>query len=317
MMKYDLIASGYCSLDRIVRIDSPARLGRTSLITNSDNSQIYYGGCSINVCYLLSKIGFATLPLLRVGSDYEATGFKKYLEGSGMHLDALKIVPADLTSNCYLIQDPNCEHITLFYPGAMDEKHFEPVDSRFFSSSRYALMTVASLADNRYFLEECKKHGLPLILGMKMDASAFPKDFLIDVLSYAKIIFINESESRCVCEAMGINDVGELFGRTRVEVVVKTRGSKGSTCYHLENGKPVSSDIGIVKAARVVDTVGSGDAYIAGFLYAYFSGKEVADCARYGATMASFILEGMGATSSAPSREELEARFLKSFGGQG
>ncbi|HEY8395210.1 MAG TPA: carbohydrate kinase family protein, partial [Bacilli bacterium] len=187
----------------------------------------------------------------------------------------------------------------------------------YFSSSRYALMTVASLVDNKYFLEECKKYKLPLILGMKMDATAFPKEFLVDVLSYASIIFINESECRCVCDTMNLCDITELFNGTQAKIIVKTRGSKGSTCYYLKDGKVETVDVGIVKAERVIDTVGSGDAYLAGFLYAYFSGMSVEACARYGATLASFILEGMGSTSSAPDEAALKSRYVKNFGGQG
>ncbi|MEG1614248.1 MAG: carbohydrate kinase family protein, partial [Oscillospiraceae bacterium] len=46
MAKYDAIISGYVSMDRVVRINTPAKVGFTSIVNNSDNAKIYYGGCS-------------------------------------------------------------------------------------------------------------------------------------------------------------------------------------------------------------------------------------------------------------------------------
>ena len=52
-MKTDVLTSGYVSMDHIIKIDTPAKVGFTSLVTNQSNAQIFYGGCSVqtgNVC---------------------------------------------------------------------------------------------------------------------------------------------------------------------------------------------------------------------------------------------------------------------------
>ena len=51
--KTDVLASGYVSMDHIIRIASPARIGFTSLVQNQSNVDINYGGCSVNIAYAL------------------------------------------------------------------------------------------------------------------------------------------------------------------------------------------------------------------------------------------------------------------------
>ena len=75
-MKYDMIISGYVSIDRIIKTKTPVRYGYTSIVENSDNSKIYYGGCPTNIAYLDAKLGLTVLPIIRLGEeDYQETGF--------------------------------------------------------------------------------------------------------------------------------------------------------------------------------------------------------------------------------------------------
>ena len=53
---------------------------------------------------------------------------------------------------------------------------------------------------------------------------------------------------------------------------------------------------------RVVDTTGAGDAYAAGFLYAYTHGHELAACGRMGSVMAAEVISHYGARPEADVR---------------
>jgi sugar/nucleoside kinase (ribokinase family) len=43
-----------------------------------------------------------------------------------------------------------------------------------------------------------------------------------------------------------------------------------------------------------VDTTGAGDAYAAGFLYAYTQGRDLATCGRLGCVMAAEVIRHLG-----------------------
>lgn len=310
---YDLIVSGYVSMDRVVKLEQAAHPGKTSIISDKSATAIHYGGCGMNVGVALSKLQKNVLPLIRVGDDYEETGYKDFLAKTGMDTSHIKRIPNEKTSYAYLIENPDKEHITLFYPGAMDEKYAQTYQDVPFDKARCALMTVGSQKDNAAYLRMLKTHNVPLVFGMKMDEEAFPKPFLEEILRYAKIVFMNATEAKSLCDLFHLSNIEELFEFNNVEALIITEGAQGSTCL-LKGKSGIRRER--VKAARpkiLKDTSGSGDAYIAGFMYGYLEGKELHTCAELGSVTASFIIEEVGCTKNAPSIEALSKRHQEQF----
>lgn len=306
MKKYKIVISGYSSFDYIVKLNNTPKKGETSIIKNSTCRKIYWGGCSVNVAVALSRLGFSTLPILRVGDDFETSGFKEFLQNEGVFLDAIKYVPGEVNPTSFLLQSPDGEHITAFYPGAMDNKHFIPYEDEWFMESETALMTVASLEDNMEFLRKVEKFKVPLFFGMKGDFSAFPKEFLKNVLKKSKVIFMNHTEKKQIEDLLQLKDITELFRDSNVEVIVTTLGSEGSR-YYSSNGE--SEKIPAVKVNSIVDTTGSGDAFISGFLYGYFNDKNYKECCKLGSYLSSFVLEAEGCCTNLPDKKRLKERI--------
>lgn len=307
-MKYDVLTSGYVSMDRIIRIASPAKIGYTSLVTNADNTKIQYGGCSVNIAAALCRLGRRAMPVLRVGEDWEENGFKGFLEKAGVPLEATTVLKGEATSTCYLLQDNNNDHITIFYPGSMDKKYAAPIPAEYFEEAGYGVVTVASEPDNRYFVERCKEAGVPLVFGMKDDFDAFPEPFLRELLQESRIIFTNEVERAIIEDLFGCETIEKLFEIGKVEVLVTTLGKEGSICYERTENGVNEHRIGICKVENVVDATGSGDAYISGFLYGYLQGRDVVSCCKLGSALASFVIQAVGCCTNIPSAEELEAK---------
>lgn len=305
MKPYHLIISGYSSFDHMLKLLSPALVGTTSLIANSSSSQIFWGGCSVNIAVALSRLGLKVLPVLRTGDDFESSGFKDFLLTEGISMDAILSVPGESNSSSFLLQDPEGEHITTFYPGAMDEKYFAPYPDVWFEQSQAALMTVASHRDNLEFLHKVKKHGIPLFFGMKGDFSAFPAELLEEVFRESSIIFMNQTESNQIVELLKMKSIEDVFLVGKAQVVVTTLGSKGAK-YIDRNGSP--EHIPAVKIEKVVDTTGGGDGFISGFLYGYFNQLSYADCCELGSLVSSFVLEAEGCTTNLPNLYQLMKR---------
>lgn len=306
--KYDVITSGYVSMDRIIKLKTPARVGFTSLVENKTSADIRYGGCSVNISHNLCKLGIVSMPIMRVGDDYEEIGFKDFLESAGIPLDAVVVVPDERTSQCYLLQDNEGQHITLFYPGAMDGALARPLPDDIFTHARMGVMAVGSRADNELFLEMCKKHGLPLVFSMKGDLDAFPTDFLDELLHYSSIIFTNEVEREAIEKMYGIN-METLLEDGRCELLITTLGRQGSRCYYRELGKTMMTEVPICDLGPPVDTTGSGDGYVSGFLFGHLRGKSPRECAMLGTVLSSFIIEREGCCTAAPSEETLLQRY--------
>ncbi|MDR3173080.1 MAG: PfkB family carbohydrate kinase, partial [Treponema sp.] len=213
----------------------------------------------------------------------------------------------EATSVCYLIQDNDGQHITLFYPGSMDGKYSRPIDESFFQSSAMGLLTVGAYEDNREFFAGIKRNRLPLAFGMKSDKYAFPPDFLREVLYYSSIIFTNEDERKDIEKTFTI-ELTDLLMSGNAEILVTTMGKRGSRYYYKDKGQLQSAELPICDCGPPVDTAGSGDAYIAGFLYGYCNGRSVRECALLGTVLSSFVIEQEGCCTGLPREDALVKR---------
>jgi adenosine kinase len=306
--QWDIVAGGYASMDHILKIRSPARVGFSSLISNKNNAMIYYGGCPVNISYALCRLSIRAIPLLRVGVDYEKTGFRDFLEQGGVPTGGISRVEGEITPVCYLVQDNEGQHITLFYPGAMDGKYSKPVDDSFFDGAGMGLLTVGAYEDNREFLKQAQKHRLPLAFGMKSDHHAFPPDFLKEALCYSSIIFTNEEERRDIEKTLRL-ELTDLLESGRADILVTTLGKCGSRYYYKEGERLESGEVPICDRGPPVETAGSGDAYMAGFLYGLHRGRTVRECAMLGTVLASFVIEKEGCCTGLPREEALLRRY--------
>jgi adenosine kinase len=314
MGPYDVVTSGYVSMDRIIKITTPAALGFTSLIENKTCADIYYGGCSVNISYNLCRLGLKAMPVIRVGDDYEKIGFKDFLRKAGIPTDALRVIPNERTSVCYLVQNSRGQHITLFYPGAMDGSFAAPLEDGIFEHARLGVITVGSRPDNEEFFRMCTRHKLPLAFSMKGDMDAFPKDFLRELLLYCRLIFTNECERRAI-EDLFQESMLKLLDRGNAEIIITTLGGEGSRCYS-RTGEGVREDfVPICDRGPPKDATGSGDAYVSGFLYGYLGGTPPRECAMLGTVLSSFVIEQEGCCTGAPDKDSLADRY-RWFAGQ-
>lgn len=309
MEQFEVLTSGYVSMDHIIKIASPAAVGCTSLVTNKNNARIYYGGCSVNIAYGLNRLGIKTVPVIRVGGDYEANGFKEFLEKGNVPLCGIRVVESEATPVCYLLQDNNNDHITVFYPGAMDGRYFGEIDGRLFEQARLGVITVAAREDNQAFYEQCLAHEVPVVFGMKDDFDAFPEEFLKTLLTGSRIIFTNEVEREMIEAIYGFRDITELFRIGKANLIVTTMGKEGSICYERTGEGIRTQKTGICKAEKMIDTTGSGDAYMAGFLYGYLKGMESKECCRLGSVLSWFVLQSEGCCTNLPTEEQLLQKY--------
>lgn len=89
-------------------------------------------------------------------------------------------------------------------------------------------------------------------------------------------------------------------------LVVCTHGKAGSTALDAE-GKWY--ECGIAQGYSLVDSNGAGDAYFAGFLYAYVRDKTLEECMKYGATAAAMCINSALLYHETLSPETLEKHY--------
>lgn len=306
----DCLIVGYAGVDRIIRIDRPASPGQTSIILNADNRRVTYGGNGSNVAVCMGRLGCRPTPLMRVGEDWEALGYRRMLEDSGVDLCGITVVKDETTSICHLIEDQENNHLTMTYPGAMNA-HYAPkeLDDELFRRAKYGLITVATRPDVELFFRKAQKHGLPIVFGVRVDMESFPLPIFEQILLNAEIIFMNDVERQFIENQLSLRSITALFDRGRTQIIANTLGRGGSVIYERAASGVRRTHVPAVKCRRVIDATGAGDSYIAGFLYGVLKGSSAVDCARYASATASFVIEKIGCTDGAPNEEEMLLRY--------
>lgn len=309
----DLIAAGYPSIDYIIRLKNNPKFGHTTIIQNKEHIDPNYGGCNVNIAYLCSKMNRKARLAMRVGNDFSNSGFKAFLEDGGVDTSNLQVIDDDITSTTQLIMNEAGDHITLFYPGAMNSKYPVQLDEELVKKTRFGVVTVGEPTYNKAFAEICMKHQVPLVFGMKCDFEAFTPENLMEIMNHSELIFMNEGEQFALEDCLPIKHITDFLGNGITKNIIVTLGCKGSKIYFENNGEITEEYINITKPDCVVDTTGVGDAYIAGFLHAYLDGKTVKQCGQSGSVMSSFIIEKQGCLTNTPTKEQFYTRYLRSY----
>lgn len=305
---FNLLATGYPSLDYIMPVSHSPSVGETALIDDVvDNSQATIGGCGTNVVVALSRLGLRSGLATIIGDDYEGVLYKSHV--SRYRIDSKNIITIrqSKTSRSMLFRNPNGEYQNFFFAGAADEwddkLHLSGLDS-----IKYALVTVGPYRYNEQFVNLVNHAGVPLIWQLKPDINAFPPDRAKAFLDASTVVFMNHIEAEFLIKAMQVNDISGLWNEM-TKVIIKTQGEDGCTIYTPDSEQHVPAI-----PTDVVDTTGAGDGFTAGFIAGMIRDYDWLKCAQLGTTLASFVLERVGCQTNLPDTAQLEERYKQNFG---
>jgi 2-dehydro-3-deoxygluconokinase len=126
---------------------------------------------------------------------------------------------------------------------------------------------------------------------------------LTELAGLADVVFASENELALVVDAVHGEDeadgVAELAARGVDQVVLK-RGAAGARAWRAGESTSVPA-----RSVPVVDTVGAGDAFTAGYLSALLDGLPVPGRLDRGAVLGAFAVSAPGDWEALPTRDEL------------
>lgn len=133
---------------------------------------------------------------------------------------------------------------------------------------------------------------------LKLFEHFFNKSVVEDLLRAAHIVRIKEKEVGFLAEKLKI-ELGnledfpkKLADKFKIDLVIITRGSKGVLAFHKKEGLFYEPGYQV----KMVDNVGSGMAFSAGFLHYYLNGKPIDQALRFGNAAGALNTTKNGAT---------------------
>ena len=279
MEKFDVTVVGELNLDLILyglpdQLDPERELLASRLaLTLGSSSAIF----AHNLAVMGGRVGFIS----RIGDDPLGRISRERLAEGGVDVAKVRVVSGPTTTGLTVILPRARYRNILTYPGTMFEMCFEDLDLEYLTSAKH--FHLSSFFLHRALrpriaelFQRMKSAGLTTSLDTNDDPEDRWAEDLLEVLRYVDVFLPNEREimkiTRTDDPRAGLAKLAAM-----VPIMVAKLGPQGALAR--QGNVEVSAQ---PLRVEVVDPVGAGDSFDAGFLYQYVRGADLATCLAYG-----------------------------------
>lgn len=257
-----------------------------------------------NLAVLGANVGFIT----RVGTDELGKIALKRLAASGADDSRVTFDATHSTGVTILLHHGKERHI-LTYSGTMSQMTVRDLDIAYLKSSRHfhlsSLYLQTGLApDLPQLFRELKRAGLTISLDTNDDPEDKWGGVLDELLGLIDILLPNEAEI-CRIAKRGTLEESLAVLSQRVSCIAVKRGAQGALVQS-GNTRVTAPPVNVT----TIDTIGAGDSFNAGFLFAWLHGLPLETCAMAGNITGALSTLRPGGTEAFRDREMMTA-FLK------
>jgi sugar/nucleoside kinase (ribokinase family) len=252
------------------------------------------GGSAANTIRAMARLGTLTGFIGKVGHDSTGDFFEQALVNLGVRPNIFR--GTEHSGRCVALVSVDGERTMVTYLGAALEMVAAEITPELFRDFD-CLYLEGYLVQNHELITKAASTAKAAGLKVAIDLASFNVveenlEFLRGLVAdYVDILFANEDEARVFSgEDEPLNALQYIS--EMCELAIVKVGIKGALIKH-------SSEVvhvGIMQAAKRVDTTGAGDFYAAGFLYGLSSGLSLRQCGTIGAITAGKVIEVIGTT---------------------
>jgi sugar/nucleoside kinase (ribokinase family) len=284
--------------------DGPLSLGRRLVLR--------FAGAESNFAIALARLGVEVTWISRLGDDPLGAIVRDALAAEGIDLRYVR-TDADAPTGLFLKWREAGRSYPLYYRRGSAASRLQPEDvpddalegvelvhltgitTALGDGARSLVVDLARRAKARGITVTFDPNLRPALWSSAAEAAAVQSDVLSDVDWY-------------LC---GLDEGRALFGADTAAGVVEAAREAGAGDAVVRTGDRGAfvhgQEIPLEQIAKVVDEVGAGDAFDAGFAYGCLQGWAPAECARFGNRIAAEALGGTGDWETLPHLADLDA----------
>jgi len=274
----------------------------------------YLGGSSANMAVGLSRLGAKVGIISCLGNDSLSDFLVDFLKREKVETKYIQVAPGYLPSLCLTEVSPPDSFPQVFYRhDAVDTMlDAREQDLSFASSARMFVTNGTSLCaspsrESAYrALERAKQAGCTVVLDVDFRSmswkSAAEAGLAIRLaLPFVDVLIGNQLELKL---AAGVEDLDEAIAKLRsvsIPMLVSKLGELGTrviTPNETVYLPPYKVD--------VATTIGAGDGFASGFLFAKLKGLSPTDCLHYGNAAAAIVVSRLSCSEAMPTIDEVE-----------
>lgn len=273
--RFDVLVIGELNVDLILNdIESFPEMGKEKI---SRKMSLVMGSSSAifacNMASLGNRIGF----IGKIGNDPFGKLVLKNLETK--NVDTSLIIKSDTVSTgATVVLNYGQDRAMVTYPGSMENLVLEDIPFEEFKNARHLHLSSFFLQtgiqnDVPEIFKRAKEEGMTTSLDIQWDPSEKWEFDYETILQYIDVFLPNESEIKELTEAKDLLS-GIYKLKQYAHIIAVKSGDKGSFLWkdnNLVHKKAYPND-------RVVDAIGAGDSFNAGFIHQFLKGEPETSC---------------------------------------
>jgi 2-dehydro-3-deoxygluconokinase len=281
-------------------------------LTTSRSCTMSFGGAESNVAIALTRLGTAATWVSRLGTDPFADVIRRELRAEGVEV----LAAADpLHPTGFMLKERRTASIgsvtfwrsgsaaSRITPDAISDELIARADLVHITGIPFALSSTAR-ATAFDLLDRAKRLGIPISFDVnhreRLRASSLAAEDYRAVIPYCSVVFAGDDEAAILVGDGTPAELADRLCRLGARDAVIKLGSEG--CLARIDG------IRYQLAARevdVVDTVGAGDAFVAGYLSDLLAGRDARSRLETAISAGAFACTSLGDWEGSPTRADL------------
>ena len=279
----------------------------------------YLGGSSANMAVGLSRLGAHVGIVSCLGDDSLSRFLIDFLNAERVETSHIKTAPGYMPSLCLTEVSPPDRFPQVFYRrdavDTMLEVNGDDLDfagsGRMFVTNGTSLCASPSRESTYLALERAKQAGCRVVLDVDYRSMSWskPEEAGLAVrlaLPFVDVLIGNQLELKLVADVDDLDRATTKLRNAGVPMLVSKLGELGTRVLD-------GDDVVFLPPYEVdvVSTIGAGDGFASGFLYAMLRGLPVAECLHYGNAAAAIVVSRLSCSEAMPVIAEVEEMIRK------
>lgn len=307
---HEVLCAGLIVADH-VSAPIPA-LPASGMLVKTDRLEVTIGGCGANTAVDLGRLGVKVGLAGLVGDDVLGRYCLEFLRERHVDCGLVMVSRTAQTSATLIVNVQGEDRRFIHAVGANAEFTGTEIPAsdleqvKVVAVGGFGLNPALSGRNVAAAFRAARRAGTTTVLDVVIGDVAPVPAMLALALPETDVFLPNHDEAKLLT---GIDDPwkqADHFRQLGARTVVITAGRDG--VYAVSREERVQLPAFEVKQ---VDGTGSGDAFVAGFIFGLIQNAGLKECLRYGAAMGASCVQAVGATTNVFNREQLEAFLAK------
>lgn len=275
-----------------------------------------FGGAESNFSIGLTRLGCSAGWVSRVGNDEFGKSMVAFIRGEGVDVSQVKVDP-EAKTGIYFKEIRNTNDIRVQYyrtGSAASRMSKDDLNEKYISQAKYLHISgiTPALSDSCHemileAIKIAKKHSLKIIFDPNLRRKLWPEEkarrILLEITSQVDIVMPGIDEGTFMFGETDPEALGDLFLQHGPELVILKVGAQGAYYFNREERKLVAG----YNVENIIDPVGAGDGFAAGFVSGLVEGLALEDSVKRGNAVGAMVVMAHGDVEGLPEMDDINS----------